>query len=96
MPFVHKLSKIYLRPAFLQAATKKSRSIVSSPILAWSPFISLSLSSSLFPEESAPKASLLFSKNSTFHLLIVATLTLNRVDSSRKLSLSLIASIATL
>lgn len=36
--FVHKLSKIYLRPAFLQAATKKSRSIVSSPILASEPF----------------------------------------------------------
>lgn len=34
VPFVHKLSEVYFSTAFLQAYTKKSRSMVSSPILA--------------------------------------------------------------
>src|SRR5574344_1575171 len=82
VPFVYKLSKVYFRPAFLQALTKKSRSMVSSPILACRSLTSLSYASSFFAASASPlNARALLDRNSAFHLPIVTALTLYLKDS---------------
>ena len=85
----------HCKPKRLQASSKKSRSMVSSPTFSRNFLIDFS-SSSLFPSPLPPNAFSMFLIASCFHCDIWLGLTSNSFDSSASVFCSLIAAKATM